>query len=205
MRGNADRLIPEFVNDLSILQSVHGAVALQTSIKASKWCLPCDLYARLQEICRCAREGAGALHEELELAHRPGTGMTVPGRTTGASPRGRSLEHGQTQVSSTAAQSLTSWTRCVVSQGTHIGTTAQADLCRLHVKGVSDVRANTSTKGSSNQVKESSCGPLIQKQSMHRRGSSRLKCTMSASISPVPAKMSGLASKLDWVQQASFG
>jgi len=57
LHGNVGQLIIEFENYLRILQSVHDALDLQTSIEAAAWCLPADLKGKLQDICN--REGGG--------------------------------------------------------------------------------------------------------------------------------------------------
>eukprot|EP00405_Crypthecodinium_cohnii_P009469 CAMPEP_0206439612 /NCGR_PEP_ID=MMETSP0324_2-20121206/12309_1 /ASSEMBLY_ACC=CAM_ASM_000836 /TAXON_ID=2866 /ORGANISM="Crypthecodinium cohnii, Strain Seligo" /LENGTH=2296 /DNA_ID=CAMNT_0053907255 /DNA_START=112 /DNA_END=7002 /DNA_ORIENTATION=- len=59
MHGDAGKLILEFENYLKILQSVHDALDLQTSIEASKWCLPGDLLQKLQDICGSGGDNFG--------------------------------------------------------------------------------------------------------------------------------------------------
>jgi alpha-glucan,water dikinase len=50
MHGDTGRMIMEFENYLKILQSVHDALDLQTSIEASRWCTPGDLQQKLDGI-----------------------------------------------------------------------------------------------------------------------------------------------------------
>jgi len=50
VHGNNGQVIMEFENYLKILQSVHDALDLQTSIDASRWCLPGDLQQKLDGI-----------------------------------------------------------------------------------------------------------------------------------------------------------
>jgi len=57
LHGDTGKLIMEFENYLKILQSVHDALDLQTSIEASKWCLPNDLLGKLQDICGGGADG----------------------------------------------------------------------------------------------------------------------------------------------------
>jgi len=75
LHGNNGHLIMEFENYLRILQSVHDALDLQTSIEAAKGCLPADVLGKLQDICnKGGGDGLGRRSRSLTDLHAAGDG-----------------------------------------------------------------------------------------------------------------------------------